>query len=106
MEDEVLIDDNNITEFLEQDLKSLEILKDCPELNIDTTPEPLDPSSYEKESGRKEQNSVKPVPRVSEGSQIYSKYEERSYKICKCGNIIYKNHKLEFRCGVCGCILF
>ena len=77
MEDEIIIDDSNILDLKDQDLEGLEALLSSEDMNIDTTPEPL---------------------------KIPSK--EVSYKVCKCGNIIYKNHKSEFRCGACGCILY
>ncbi len=108
MEDEVIIDDSNILDLKEQDLEGLESLLECEEFNIDTTPEPLDISSCEKE-GSKHFRSCKPSPRLL-GAEVEdvpdSKREEISYKICRCGNIIYKNHKSQYRCGACGCILY
>lgn len=79
MEDEVIIDDTNILDRKDQDLEGLEALLQCDELNIDTTPESI--SHPQKEM-------------------------KINYKICRCGNIIYKNHKSEFRCGQCGCIIY
>lgn len=29
-----------------------------------------------------------------------------AYKICKCGSYIQKNHPAQYRCGLCGCIIY
>ena len=74
--EETLIDDSNIKDFLDQDLEGLKVLMECAYLNINTTPE-----------------SLNQEPKFQ-------------YRICKCGSILYKNHKSEYRCGQCGSILF
>jgi len=113
MEDEVIIDESNILDLKDQDLEGLESLLECEEFNIDTTPEPLEISSCENWS--EEDRMVEQLPfgdpsnEESHSSNVAkattnSKREE--YRICKCGNIIYKNHKSEFRCGACGCIIY
>ena len=108
MKDEVVIDDSNLGDYLDQDLEGLKALLSSEDMNIDTTPEPLDISSCEKELGSpKHENGLNHMhgePIGTEEPLLNSKREE--YRICRCGNIIYRNHKSEFRCGVCGCILF
>ncbi len=109
MDDEVIIDESNLGDFLEQDLKSLEILKNCPEFNIDTTPEPLDIVSCEKDKGVVEDSegiAMGSTPNLNEKVNLPNSKHEAVYKTCRCGNIIYKNHKSEFRCGACGCIIY
>jgi len=105
MKDEVVIDDSNLGDYLDQDLEGLKALLSSEDMNIDTTPEPLDISSCGKElEGHSLNNGSNKTERLV--SLPDSKREEISYKICRCGNIIYKNHKSEFRCGSCGCILY
>jgi len=108
MEDEVIIDDSNILDLKDQDLEGLETLLECEEFNIDTTPEPLDISSCEKELGSpKHENGLNHMHGEPVGTNeplLNSKCEE--YRICRCGNIIYRNHKSQYRCGACGCILY
>ena len=106
MKDEVVIDDSNLGDYLDQDLEGLKALLSSEDMNIDTTPEPLDIFSCGKE-GSKHFRSCKPSPRLL-GAEVEDVPDSKreGYRICRCGNIIYKNHKSEFRCGACGCILF
>jgi len=41
MENEILITEENLKDFLNQDIAGLAALIDCPEFSIDTTPEPI-----------------------------------------------------------------
>ena len=40
-----------------------------------------------------------------EGDQVQTQ-KPISYKICKCGSYIPKNHSAQYRCGLCGCIIY
>ena len=76
MERDVVIVDENLMDFKDQELEGLKALLECDYLNIDTTPEELPPK------------------------------KKISYKICKCGSYIQKNHLAQYRCGLCGCIIY
>ena len=76
MEHEVLITEENMNDFMDQDLEGLKALLECEDFNVDTTLE------------------------------VLPQKKKMIFKFCKCGSILYKTHKSEFRCGQCGCILF
>jgi len=76
MEKDILIVEENMMDNYEQETTNLKAILECPEFNIDTTPDPI--------------QTQKPV----------------AYKICRCGNALFESPKGQFRCSQCGCIKY
>ena len=77
MSEETIIEEKNLLDFLDQDLKAMEFyLTDSEDALLDTTPIPL---------------------------KIEKKHE---WIFCKCGNIVIESPANQFRCGNCGNIKY